>query len=82
MEGEDGESESPKAFCNKHPLKKIIILVSGALMNILLGFLALCIMFSFLDTLPTTVIDSVLEDAPAYTQGLKPGDKILTVNGK
>ncbi len=82
MEGEDGESDSEKAFCNKHPLKKIIILVSGAFMNVLLGFLCLCIMFSFLNTLPTTVVDSVSENAPAYTQGLAKGDRILKVNGK
>lgn len=82
MEGEDGESDSVKAFCNKHPLKKILILVSGAFMNILLGYLCLCIMFSFMDTLPTTKVASVSEEAPAYTQGLRRDDKILKVNGK
>ncbi len=81
MEGEDGESDSAKAFCNKHPVKKIIILVSGAFMNILLGFLCLCIMFSFGDVLPTTKVSTISENAPAYTQGLKQGDRILKVNG-
>jgi len=82
MEGEDGESDSARAFCNKHPIKKIIILVSGAIMNILLGFLALCIMFSFAEVLPTAVVESVNPNAPAYSQGLKQGDRILKVNGK
>jgi regulator of sigma E protease len=82
MEGEDTQSSSSRAFCNKHPLKKIIILVSGALMNILLGFIAINIMFSFSESLPTTYIKDVKENTSAYTQGLKPGDKILKIDNK
>ena len=39
LEGEGEESDDPKAFSNIAPLKRILILVAGAIMNILLGFL-------------------------------------------
>ena len=47
LEGEDKESDDEGAFGNKSPLKRILILVAGAAMNIILGFTLLCIvMFS------------------------------------
>ncbi len=32
--------------------------------------------------MPTTIIDSVLPNSPAAAAGLKPGDKIVSINGK
>lgn len=82
MEGEDEESDSDRAFCNKHPLQKIIILVSGALMNILLGLIAVTIIFSGYETLPTTKIASFIPTANAQSQGLEAGDQIVKINNK
>lgn len=39
MEGEDEESDDERAFCNKKPLQKILVIAAGATMNLLLGFL-------------------------------------------
>ena len=39
MEGEDEESDDERAFCNKKPLQKILVIAAGATMNRLLGFL-------------------------------------------
>ena len=39
MEGEDEESDNPRAFGNKPTWKRIIIVVAGAVMNIVLGLL-------------------------------------------
>ena len=41
LEGEDEESNDVNAFCNKKPWQRFIVLVSGALMNFVLGFLYL-----------------------------------------
>ena len=38
MEAEDEESDSPGAFTNKKPWKRIIVLAAGAAMNIIMGF--------------------------------------------
>ena len=39
MEGEDEESDNERAFCNKKPLQKILVVAAGATMNLILGFL-------------------------------------------
>lgn len=80
LEGEDESSNSETAFCNAHPLKKIIILVSGAFMNMVLGIVALFIIISGSKAISTNVVDKVMPDAPAFTQGLKDGDRVVRVN--
>ena len=37
MEGEDEESGDERAFCNKAPWKRFIIVIMGAVFNLLLG---------------------------------------------
>lgn len=81
MEGEDEESSDDAAFCNKKPWRKFTVIVAGALMNLLLGFVALVILFAPQTQLATTVVDSVMAEAPAYEQGLMAGDEITHVNG-
>ena len=39
MVGEDEESSDEGAFCNKSVWKRMLIVVAGAVMNLLLGFL-------------------------------------------
>ena len=45
MEGEEEESDDPRAFCSKAVWQKLIILVAGSVMNFLLGFLLMCLLF-------------------------------------
>ena len=47
MEGEDQESNDPRAFGNAKWWKKIIILAAGACMNFLLGFLLVLMLVCF-----------------------------------
>ena len=44
MEGENTESDDDRAFNRKPVWRRVLICVAGAFMNILLGFLLLCIM--------------------------------------
>ena len=44
--GEDQTSEDPTAFNNKKPWQRIIVLISGALMNYILALLIIILMFS------------------------------------
>ena len=81
MEGEDAASEDAGAFCNKPVWKRIFIVVAGAMMNLLLGFLVLLCMTATLPHLPTRQIAVFDEDAPAAAAGLAVGDEILKVNG-
>ncbi len=80
LTGEDEEVISPVSFSQKKPLQRISILAAGAFMNLLIGFAALLILFSPNEHISTPVVDSVLENAPAYSQGLLSGDKIIKLN--
>ena len=90
MDGEDGESENPNAFCNKSVWKRILIVVAGAGMNILLGFIAMFILTTTTvlsnqgGLLPTNVIAEFDEGATSNQMGeagLMVGDRIVAVNG-
>ncbi len=82
MEGENEEIDTKGSFSTKSPLRKISVLASGALMNLLLGFIALLIITVPLSEVTSTYIDQVNTSAPAYHQGLESGDKIIRLNNK
>ena len=46
MTGEDGESEDPRAFVNQKVWKRLLVLVAGAFMNFLLGFVIVFILYT------------------------------------
>lgn len=77
LEGEDEESDDPRAFGNIHPLKRICVLAAGAAMNVVLGFLCFVIITAIMGAAETNVIGQVLENSPAELCGLEPGDKIV-----
>lgn len=83
MEGENGESDDPRAFGSKSKLKRFIILAAGAFMNLVLGFIVMLVFLGVYNEggFVSTVIDSVEPDMPAYEAGIQPGDRILSVNG-
>ncbi|MBR3934155.1 MAG: RIP metalloprotease RseP [Clostridia bacterium] len=82
LEGEDGESGDPNAFCNKSMFKRFCVLFAGAFMNILLGFLIFIIVFSSVNGTPSNCVDTVLEGSAFADAGVKPGDKIIKMEGE
>ena len=82
LEGEDEESTNSGAFSNKSPAKRIAILVAGAFMNILLGFILMCIvMFSKnAQYVAVPVVDTVQTQSAAEEAGLLPGDRIVRID--
>ena len=82
MEGEQEESDHPRAFRNQKVWKRIIICSAGVFMNFILG-LALAISLVATDgsqyLVSTTVAGVVTEDVEG--DHLKEGDKILSVAG-
>ena len=93
MEGEDGSEEdeegesiepkpyNPRAFNNKKPWQKIIILLAGAAMNVVCAFLILTILVTYLG-FTTMVIGGVNEGSPAEQAGIMAGDIIVSADGK
>lgn len=80
MDGEDGEGESEDSFNKKAYWKRFLILVMGALINIILGFILICIINSQKDLLPTTTVWGFDENSISNSYGLEADDKIIKIN--
>lgn len=81
MEGEDEESPEPRAFNNAKIWKRMIIIIAGAVMNILLGFV---LMFAFVvqaDSYSSTTVSNFYPNSVSANCGLEAGDTITEMNG-
>ena len=81
MEGEDEASEDEGAFCNKKVWQRFLIVLAGAVINILLGVLLLGIIIACQDLVGTTTIHSFHEKSLLQQSELKPGDKLVMIDG-
>lgn len=82
FEGEDEEKDSPTAFNNQAPWKRLIVLFSGAFLNFVSALVLITLFFTFYGQLLPSV-HSMYEDSYAYQNAqLKEGDIILRVDGK
>ncbi|MBE3592640.1 MAG: RIP metalloprotease RseP [Thermoanaerobacter sp.] len=79
LEGEDEKSNDPRAIVNKPWPVRLAVFAAGPLMNILLAFLLLFIVFFNIGS-PIPQVKSVMEGYPAEKAGILPGDKIVMVN--
>ncbi len=80
LEGEDEEADKDnhKAFGNKTKTQRIAVLLAGAVMNIICGFIIVLIINCFVSGFVTTTIKSIgLEEQTV----LQEGDKIVSVDG-
>ena len=82
MEGEDEESNDDRAFCNKKAWRRFIIVVMGALFNLLLGLILVAITLIPEQRFTTTTVNSFHENAVSSQYGLQEGDKIIEVDGR
>lgn len=82
MEGEDEGSEDERAFCNKKPWRRFIIVVMGAVFNLLLGLIIVAIILAPSKAFTSTVIAEFNENASSQASGLEINDKILRVDGR
>ena len=82
MEGEDGDSgdsADPRAFGNKKPWQKIVVLAAGSFMNIICAIVIMSLIVGIMG-FTTTVIDEVAEDLPARAAGIQEGDKLIQID--
>lgn len=81
MEGEDVDSDSPRAFTRAKTWKKIVILVAGAFMNFVLGFLIIFVLFVTAAGFAMPTVDNFIEGYNNESCGLQSGDIVLEING-
>ena len=82
MEGEDEESQDDRAFCKKKPWRRFIIVVMGAVFNLLLGLIIVAIILAPSKAFTSTVIAEFDENAKSSQTGLEVDDKILEADGR
>jgi regulator of sigma E protease len=82
MEGEDSETDNPRSFQKAAWWKRVIILIAGAAMNFIAGFLIVMIVLSCTQTV-IPQIDSLRPGSTLAAEGgLQSGDMILEMNGQ
>lgn len=82
FEGEDENSEDVRAFNNKSIPQRFAVLVAGASMNVLLGFIILIVTTTMAEKIPSCTIEEFRsETASSQASGLQVGDKILSIDG-
>lgn len=81
MEAENEESDDEGAFNNKPAWQRIIVLASGAAINVLVA-LSLMIIITIYVGVPTNTLDKVVPNSPAASSGILAGDKIISIDGK
>ena len=82
MEGEDGESDNPRAFGRAKVWKRLIILVAGSFMNFFCGFLILLLVLAFTGGgFYTRQITAIVPERP-FAGTLQVGDELLAINGE
>jgi len=82
LEGEDGDSDDPRAFSRAPLPTRLLILVAGVTMNLLLAFLIMFAIASLANPTRGVVVGGVEAGSPAARAGLRPGDLIVSVNGQ
>jgi len=82
MEGEDEESDAENAF-NKAPVQsRTAVVVAGAVMNLVLGFVVLVFLTSQQSAITSRTISMFHDGATTQQSGLQVDDEIIAVNGR
>ena len=82
MEGEDESSDDSKAFCNKKPWRRFLIVAMGAIFNLLLGLIIVAIVLAPSKMFTSTKIAEFDENAKSQSTGLMADDEIIAVDGR
>ena len=83
MEGEDGESENPRAFSSAKWWKRLIVLCAGSFMNLLTGFVVTALLFGLGGyVMQTTRITDISPESALAEQGVQAGDELWSIDGR
>ena len=77
------DGEEVRAFYKASSAKKLVVLGAGSFLHFVIGFVLLFTLFAGIGTnqvLP--VISEVVPDSAAQAAGIRPGDEVLSINGK
>ena len=78
----DEKTGSSDEFASKSISERALVLVAGAIMNLIFGFIFFVVAFAFGVRFEAPVVGTVSPGGPAWNAGILPGDRILEVNGE
>lgn len=81
MDGENEDSDNPRAFNKKPAWQRFIIVLAGATMNIIVGVVIITILMSTHKVYTSNKISGFYEGTEAYATQLQVGDEIIKING-
>ena len=83
MEGEDEESDNPRAFPQKSWWRRLIILAAGSFMNFLAGFLIIVLLYTGASAYSAPIITDFFDGCPLESSdGLQAGDELYKIDGR
>lgn len=81
MEGEEETSQDERAFNNKPILVRAAVIAAGPIANLLIAVIIFSTVYS-LNGFRTTRVEGIAEGSPAYSAGIRNGDRIISYDGK
>ncbi|MEZ6042327.1 MAG: RIP metalloprotease RseP, partial [Planctomycetaceae bacterium] len=78
----DEIAENPRAYSAKTVPQRMAIISAGVIMNVVTGFLFFVICYYLGVEEPSPLVGSVMPGSPAWTAGMRPGDRIESINGE
>lgn len=72
---------APGEFLSKPVGHRFWVIIAGSLTNYIFAFLLFWVIFMMGVPTLSNEVGEVLKEYPAYTSGIEPGDKILSING-
>ncbi len=82
MEGEEENSADSRAFCNKSAWRRFLIVVMGAVFNLVLGLIIVAIILAPQKAFASTTVAEFSENAVSQQSGLMVDDKIVEIEGR
>ena len=85
QEDADGDRKLPGGFYSKPAWNRFLVLFAGPLFSFILGIGILCSVWlsvGLRDDDKGSVIGSLIKSGPAYQAGIRPADRVLSVDGK
>ena len=81
MEGEDAQSDNPRAFNRKPVWQRMIVIVAGAVMNLILGYIIVVWSLALPDTVIASTTISYFQEDAVSSNYLNEDDEILSIDG-
>ncbi len=83
MEGENGDSDDPRAFTAQKPWKRFLILCAGSFNNFLLGLIIIFCLYLGAAAFASPTIAGFMEGCPyERADGLQVGDRFVKIDGR